>query len=175
MKLKSNRPFKGIKNMSDLDQPLTLRAFIRFYEDRMEPRFQDIEDGFAKSEQENKTKFDFLYKSYEDLKQEHAIICQQIKRTDEKIEGFEARIGKVASKYAFGETQLKNPTQELADIKFRMEVAAALFEEFTVRLDQLEKNQWNEEERKYLAGDLQVLEDMVQVLKKRLDALEERS
>src|SRR6188474_2928792 len=126
-----------MKNDS-LDQPLTLRRFIRFYEDRIEPRFLAIEKGFAKSEHENKNRFDFLHKSYEDLRQEYLIICHQFKRAEKKIEAVEARNGEVDSKYYYGEKYLEDPTQELADVKFRLAAAERWFKKLAVRLAQLE-------------------------------------
>lgn len=77
----------------DQEKPLTLNQLVQFYNEFIEPRFlrlekqmEGLDDNFQSFRQENLSRFDDLYKKFEDLRQEYIVINAQLKRIDRFIE-----------------------------------------------------------------------------------------
>ncbi len=71
------------------EKPLTFSQFIKFYKEFIEPGIKEI--FFVKSDlvefrHEVNQRFDFLFKKFEDLRQEYIVIKEQLKRFDKNFE-----------------------------------------------------------------------------------------
>ena len=69
------------------DTPVTLAQLIQFLISVIHPDFvREIEDRLLLFRVEFQGQLDSLFKNYEDLSQEYAIICEQLKGIDQRLE-----------------------------------------------------------------------------------------
>lgn len=74
------------------EQPLTLSAFIIFYEKKIEPRFFTIETEMREFKNETTERFEKVFAELEKLNQEHTFFSHQLNRLDKRLEALENRV-----------------------------------------------------------------------------------
>lgn len=77
------------------DAPLTVGAFISFYEKNIRTEFSHLSgqiELIGRQLVEQNDRFDFLFKKYETFEQELTIINHQLKRIDARLDGTDARL-----------------------------------------------------------------------------------
>jgi chromosome segregation ATPase len=91
------------------DKPLT----ISFYEKNIVPQLASLDKGFAEMRHDMDDRFDFLFKKFEDFRQEFLVIHHQLNRMDQRLD----RIEGILQKHT---TQLKYLFDELKDLKITL-------------------------------------------------------
>lgn len=103
------------------EKPLTYSEFnkglIKFYTDILEPQVSQkidiLDNKLEKFQNDVNRSFDFLFKKFEDLRQEYIVINHQMKRFDTNDEKLMKDVAELKSKVAHLQEQVEGLEQKL--------------------------------------------------------------